>query len=106
MYWSKSIHIAMNVLGILAMIFALAESQQLDFRDPGKAHIGFEGDLDMSLLRFSSLFTFLYMIFIVITGVFSAKKRYYKALNITYGVVSMVQVVLQIALIYNLKKID
>ena len=103
MYWSKSIHIAMNVMGIVAMIFALAESQQLDFRDPGKVQIEMEGDLDMTLLRFTSVFTFLYMIFIVITGSFSDKYQHYKALNVTYGVVSMIQVVLQVALIYNLK---
>jgi hypothetical protein len=93
----------MNVMGIVAMIFALAESQLLDFRDPSKAEIGAEGDLDMMLLRFCSIFTFLYLIFVIITGSFHDGLQYYKTLNVTFGVVSMVQVVLQIALIYNLK---
>ena len=94
----------MNVMGIVAMIFALAESQLLDFRDPSKAEIGAEGDLDMMLLRFCSIFTFLYLIFVIITGSFHDDGfQYYKTLNVTFGVVSMVQVVLQIALIYNLK---
>jgi hypothetical protein len=90
-------------LGIVALIIGIAEIQQLSFRDLTRRHITIEMDLDMTLLRFTSIFTFLYMIFTTITGTFNKNVKNFQALNVAYGVMSVTQITLQIAYIYNLK---
>ena len=61
-------------------------------------------DLDMSLLRFTSIFFFLYMIFTIITGCFHVRvKNFPNCLNVIDGIVSIVQICMQIAFIYDLK---
>jgi hypothetical protein len=91
------------VVGIIALIIGIAETQQLNFRDPNKKHITIEMDLDMSLLRFTAIFSYLYMLFTIITGNFNKEVKNFRALNIINGVVSILQTTLQIAFIYNLK---
>ena len=58
----------------------------------------------MNLLRFSSIFSFLYSIFIIITGAFTDQNEdNFPALNIVDGTLAILQITLQIAFIYNLK---
>ena len=58
----------------------------------------------MKLLRFTSVFAFLYMIFTIITGAFNTNvMNFPDELHIVNGVVSIVQICLQIAFISNLK---
>ena len=101
---SKVTHTLINVLGIIGLIIGIAETQQLNFRDPDRTHINIEMDLDMTLLRFTSIFSFLYMIFTIITGAFNNNvENFPNELNIVSGSVAIVQISLQIAFIYNLK---
>ena len=86
-------HTIINFLGIISLTIGIAETQQLDFRDPEKTHINVEMDLDMTLLRFTSIFSFLYMIFTIITGAFNNNvPEYPNELNIISGSVSIIQV--------------
>jgi hypothetical protein len=86
-------HTIINFLGIISLTIGIAETQQLDFRDPDKTHINIEMDLDMTLLRFTSIFSFLYMIFTIITGAFNNNvPEYPNELNIISGSVSIIQV--------------
>ncbi len=50
----------------------------------------------MTLLRFTSIFTFLYMIFTIITGAFDKNVKNLQALNVAYGVMSVLQITLQV----------
>ena len=81
----------MNVVGIIALIIGIAETQQLNFRNPNKNHINIEMDLDMLLLRFTAIFSFLYMFFTIITGNFNKEVEHFRALNIINGIVSILQ---------------
>ena len=101
---SKITHTIINALGIVGLIIGIAETQQLNFRDPDRMHITIEMDLDMTLLRFTSIFSFLYMIFTIITGAFNNNvEDFPNELNIVNGVVAITQIILQISFIYNLK---
>ncbi len=100
---SKITQTIINVVGIIALIIGIAETQQLNFRNPNKNHINIEMDLDMLLLRFTAIFSFLYMLFTIITGNFNKEVKRFRALNIINGVVSILQITLQIVFIYNLK---
>lgn len=97
-------HTIINVFGIIGLVIGIAETHQLNFRDPDKTHINLEMDLDMTLLRFTSIFSFLYMIFTIITGAFNNEvENYPNELNIISGVVAIIQICMQISFIYNLK---
>jgi hypothetical protein len=100
---AKIIQTVINVIGIVALIIGLAESQQLNLRNPNKPHIKIEMDLDMILLRFTSVFGFLYISFTVMTGILKPKFLYYEDTNTAFGVIYTIEIVLQIAFIYNLK---
>ena len=103
-YVSKVTHTIINSFGIIALVIGIAEIQQLNFRHPDRNHINTEMDLDMTLLRFTSVFSFLYMIFTIITGTFNSHlENYPNELNIINGCVAIVQICMQISFIYNLK---
>jgi hypothetical protein len=44
-FWSKLLNSVVNGLGIVALIIAIAETQQLNFRDETRRHINIEMDL-------------------------------------------------------------
>lgn len=103
-YVSKVTHTIINMLGIIGLTIGIAETQQLNFRNPDKTHINLEMDLDMSLLRFTSIFSFLYMIFTIITGAFNNHVvDYPNELNIINGIVAIIQICMQVSFIYSLK---
>jgi hypothetical protein len=103
-YVSKVTHTIINALGIIALVIGIAEMQQLNFRDPDRNHINTEMDLDLALLRFTSIFSFLYMIFTIITGTFNGHlENYPNELNIVNGCIAITQICMQISFIYNLK---
>jgi hypothetical protein len=60
-------------------------------------------DLDMILLRFTSVFVFLYISFTVMTGILKPKFLGYEDINVAFGVIYTIEIVLQIAFTYNLK---
>ena len=103
-YVSKVTHTIINMLGIIGLVIGIEETQQLNFRDPARTHINIEMDMDMSLLRFTSVFSFLYMIFTIITGTFNSNlENFPNELNIVNGCVAITQICMQISFIYNLK---
>ena len=60
---------------------------------------------DVKLLRFTSIFAFIYMIFTIITGAFNSNVADFPdELHIINGVISILQISLQITFIENLKQ--
>ncbi len=58
----------------------------------------------MKLLRFTSIFAFMYMLFTIITGSFNTNLADFPdELHVVNGVISIIQISLQIAFIHNLK---
>ena len=102
-FWSKVCVTVVNLIAVVALIIGIAETQQLDFRNPEHRHISIEMDLDMTLLRFTSIFVFLYMIFTVITAVFSENMTHFHTISIVSGISTILEITMQIAFIYNLK---
>ena len=96
----RVIHSVINGIGIFALIIGLAEVQQLDYRAPGRNRINLDNDFDMILVRFTSVFSLIYIVFTIITGHYGHK---FSLTNIIAGVVYMMFITLQIALIYSLK---
>ena len=97
-YVSKVTHTLINMLGIVGL------TQQLNYRNPDKTHMNLDMDLDMTLLRLTSIFSFLYMIFTIISGAFNNHVvDYPNELNIVNGTVAIIQICMQISFIYNLK---
>ena len=103
-YVSKVTHTLINMLGIVGLTIGIAETQQLNYRNPDKTHMNLDMDLDMTLLRLTSIFSFLYMIFTIISGAFNNHVvDYPNELNIVNGTVAIIQICMQISFIYNLK---
>lgn len=101
---SKISNTIINLLGIVGLVIGIAEIQQLNFKYPDKHHMSSEMDLDMKLLRFTSLFAYIYMIFTIITGVFHTNIiEFPNELHVVNGCVSIIQITMQIAFIDNLK---
>jgi hypothetical protein len=91
-------------LGIVGLVIGLAETQQLHLRELETKNEQNGSDLDMSLLRLTSIFFFLYNIFTIITGSFNMHiKHFPNWLNIVNGSVSILEICMQIAFIHNLK---
>ena len=100
---SKSSNTVINIVGIVALVIGIAELHHLDNKteddEPGSY------DLDMFLLRFTSFFSFMYMIFTIITGAFNHHvENFPNELHIINGVCDLVQVVLQLCFIQSLKQ--
>ena len=86
-----------------ALIIGLAEMQHLENKDTEESDIS--NDLDMFLLRFTSFFSFMYMIFTIITGAFNQHvDDFPNELHIINGVCDLTQVFLQICFIHSLKQ--
>jgi len=102
-YLSKASNTAINLVGILALIVGIAELQHLENKDTDESDIS--NDLDMFLLRFTSFFSFMYMIFTIITGAFNQHvDDFPNELHIINGVCDLTQVFLQICFIHSLKQ--
>ena len=77
--------------------------QHLENKDTEESDIS--NDLDMFLLRFTSFFSFMYMIFTIITGAFNQHvDDFTNELHIINGVCDLTQVFLQICFIHSLKQ--
>ena len=84
-----------------ALVIGIAELHHLENKDQEAD----ESDLDMFLLRFTSFFSFMYMIFTIITGAFNHHiNDFPNELHIINGVCDLVQVVLQLCFIHSLKQ--
>merc|ERR1712223_274786 len=102
-YLSKASNTGINLVGILALIIGIAEMQHLENKDTDESDIS--NDLDMFLLRFTSFFSFMYMIFTIITGAFNQHvDDFPNELHIINGVCDLTQVFLQICFIHSLKQ--
>ena len=66
-YISKISNTAINLIGIFALLFGIAELNRLKVKDEKINN----SDLDIFLLKFTSFFSLLYMVFTIITGSFN-----------------------------------
>ena len=99
-YLSKASNTAINLVGIIALIIGIAELHHLEQRSVISTN-----DLDMFLLRFTSFFSFMYMIFTIITGAFNQHlEDFPNELHIVNGVCDLIQVILQLCFIQSLKQ--
>lgn len=102
---SKIITTIVNLFGIVGLIVGLIKTRQLIFLEPGKKLNTVEMDMDLTLLKLTSFFYFLYMIFTIITGTFKEHETEFPdRLIVIYGCVGILQICLQIAFIQNLKQ--
>jgi hypothetical protein len=93
------------MFGIVGLIVGLIKTRQLIFLEPGKKLNTVEMDMDLTLLKLTSFFYFLYMIFTIITGIFKEHEAEFPdRLIVLYGCVGILQICLQIAFIQNLKQ--
>ncbi len=100
-----------NACGIVGVMIGLYQIQQLSLKEddeaPSASAAAATSDLDLSLIRFSVFFTFLYLVFTIITGVFNGDVRDFdfpNELHVVNGVVEMIQITLQIIFIIDLKQ--
>jgi len=109
---SKISNTVMNAVGIVACLIGIAHIQKLADDKEGDDDDDEEEesfDLDEALLRFGSVFSFLYAIFTIITGSFSdhiedkVDEDFPQQLHTLNGLVEIIQIVLQIIFIHNLK---
>lgn len=101
-YVSKISNTIINIVGILALIIGIAELHHLETREnPDESY----WDLDLFLLRFTSFFSFLYMIFTMITGAFNHNiEGFPNELHIINGLCDLLQIILQLCFIQSLKQ--
>ena len=103
-YLSKASNTAINLVGIIALVIGIAELHHLEAR-PDLDSESCIPDLDMFLLRFTSFFSFMYMIFTIITGVFNHDLADFpNELHVINGVCDLLQVILQLCFIHSLKQ--
>jgi len=99
---SKISNSLMNTFGIVACLIGIERIQRLDHKLESKEE---SFDLDETLLRFGSLFTFLYSTFTIITGSFNAHiENFPNEVFILNGVLEILQIILQVIFIHNLKE--
>jgi hypothetical protein len=104
-YVSKISNTVINLIGIGALIIGIAELQHLENKSDEELAEERSNDLDMALLRFTSFFAILYMIFTIITGSFNTHLQDFpNELHLINGVCDLVQVFLQICFIQSLKQ--
>jgi len=105
---SKISNTVMNTVGVAACLIGIARIQKLDDNKDEEDDESF--DLDEALLRFGSVFSFLYAIFTIITGSFSdhiegqVNSDFPQQLHVLNGIMEILQIVLQIIFIHNLKE--
>jgi len=99
---SKISNSLMNTFGIVACLIGIERIQRLDHKLESKEE---SFDLDETLLRFGSLFTFLYSTFTIITGSFNAHiENFPNEVFVLNGVLEILQIILQVIFIHNLKE--
>jgi len=101
---SKISNSVMNTIGVIACLVGIERIQQLDHKH--KSPSDEEGfDLDETLLRFGSVFTFLYSTFVIITGSFNGHiEGFPNEVFILNGILEIMQAILQVIFIHNLKE--
>ena len=101
-YVSKISNTIINIVGIIALIIGIAELHHLETRKDCEDSYW---DLDLFLLRFTSFFSFLYMIFTMITGAFNHNiEGFPNELHIINGLCDLLQIILQLCFIQSLKQ--
>lgn len=101
-YLSKASNTAINLIGIIALFIGIAELHHLEHKQVSKSDMY---DLDMFLLRFTSFFAFMYMIFTIITGAFNHNRENFpNELHVINGVCDLIQIIMQLCFIVSLKQ--
>lgn len=101
-YVSKISNTIINLVGIIALIIGIAELHHLETREDSADGYW---DLDLFLLRFTSFFSFLYMLFTMITGAFNHHiQDFPNELHIINGLCDLLQIILQLCFIQSLKQ--
>ena len=101
-YVSKISNTIINLVGIIALIIGIAELHHLETREDSADGYW---DLDLFLLRFTSFFSFLYMLFTMITGAFNHHiEDFPNELHIINGLCDLLQIILQLCFIQSLKQ--
>jgi len=99
---SKISNTLMNTVGVIACLVGIERIQRLDHKIMSKDE---SFDLDETLLRFGSVFTFLYSTFTIITGSFNGHiEGFPNEVFILNGVMEILQIILQVIFIHNLKE--
>jgi len=99
---SKISNTVMNTVGVIACLVGIERIQRLDHKILSKDE---SFDLDETLLRFGSIFTFLYSTFTIITGSFNGHiEGFPNEVFILNGVMEILQIILQVIFIHNLKE--
>ncbi len=105
---SKTVNTAVNGVGVLVLLPAILQVLSLEDDKSARKNPG-HLDLDLALLRFSSLFAFLYLCLTVVTGAFfdggdaGAASDFPGELHVANGAVEAAQAVLQMAFFMELK---
>ncbi len=104
---SKTVNTAVNGVGVLVLLPAILQVLSLKDSESARENRG-HLDLDLALLRFSSLFAFLYLCLTVVTGAFfdgdaGAESDFPGELHVANGAVEAAQAVLQMAFFMELK---
>ncbi len=105
---SKTINTAVSGVGVLVLLPAILQVLSLEDGKSARENPG-HLDLDLALLRFSSLFAFLYLCLTVVTGAFfdgdaaGAASDFPGELHVANGAVEAAQAVLQMAFFMELK---
>lgn len=94
------------MLGIIGLLFGIYQIQALNDKSEFEADsdLRASSSLDLSLLRFTAFFAYLYICFTIITGAFNAHfHNFPNGLHIVNGVTEAIQITLQIVFIYDLQ---
>lgn len=105
-YFSKITNTIINMLGIIGLLFGIYQIQALNDKSEFEADsdLRASSSLDLSLLRFTAFFAYLYICFTIITGAFNAHfHNFPNGLHIVNGVTEAIQITLQIVFIYDLQ---
>lgn len=94
---SKIINACVNLVGIVVLVFGIVQIEALEQHETDEHNV--HETLDDNLLRITSFFSFLYLMFVIISGTLQQKG----ALHITNGVVEATQIMLQLVFLSVLK---
>eukprot|EP00095_Tigriopus_kingsejongensis_P008824 maker-scaffold280_size224562-snap-gene-0.12 protein:Tk08824 transcript:maker-scaffold280_size224562-snap-gene-0.12-mRNA-1 annotation:"conserved hypothetical protein" len=104
-FFSKLTKTVINMIGILCLVVGICQIQHLDAQEQTDQTEAEIRNLDITLLRFTSFFAYLYHSFTIITGVFNANvKNFPNKIHNINGFVAIVQITLQLIFIFDLRR--
>lgn len=104
-FFSKLTKTVINSFGIISLFIGIWQIQNLDDQELADRTESEMRNLDISLLRFTSFFAYLYHAFTIITGVFNANvKNFPNRIHNINGIVATIQITLQIIFVFDLRR--